>query len=66
MSKKTKEFNPNQKVLVSASDLATLVAYRWDAIRNLDERGHNRVSDMVFEAGKRCSERLTKSGYWDV
>ena len=53
-----------RKVMVSASDLSALVAYRWDAMKSLEERGLNSMSDELLEAGNRCSDKLYKSGFW--
>lgn len=64
MSKIKREPFEDRKVLVSASDLATLVAYRWNAMRQLEADGFNLISDDLYEAGKRASERLYKSGFW--
>ncbi len=64
MSKIKREPFEERKVLVSASDLATLVCYRWNAMRQLEKDGYTILADDVYEAGKRASERLYKSGFW--
>ena len=64
MSKIKREPFEDRKVMVSASDLATLVAYRWNAMRQLEKDGHNLVAEDIYQAGNRASERLYKSGFW--
>ena len=64
MSKIKIEPYVDRKVMVSASDLATLVAYRWDGMRALEEQGFDVLAKDLQKAGDRCRERLYKSGYW--
>ncbi len=64
MSKIKREPYEDRKVMVSASDLSTLIAYRWDAMRSLKEQGFDILADDLQEAGSRCTERLYKSGFW--
>lgn len=64
MSKIKREPYEDRKVMVSASDLATLVAYRWDGMRALEEQGFDILAKDLQNAGSRCSDRLYKSGFW--
>tara|TARA_R100000455_G_C6168903_1_gene51155 strand:- start:325 stop:525 length:201 start_codon:yes stop_codon:yes gene_type:complete len=64
MSKIKREPYEDRKVMVSASDLATLVAYRWDAMKVLEEQGFDVLAKDLKSAGSRCSDRLYKSGFW--
>ena len=64
MSKIKREPFEERKVLVSASDLATLVSYRWNAMRQLEKDGYTLLAKEVYEAGNRATERLYKSGFW--
>lgn len=64
MSKIKREPYEDRKVMVSASDLATLVAYRWDGMRALEEQGFDVLAKDLQKAGSRCSDRLYKSGFW--
>lgn len=64
MSKIKRKPFEDRKVLVSASDLATLVCHRYKAMRQLEKDGHKLVSEDLWQAGNRAAERLYKSGFW--
>lgn len=64
MSKIKREPFEERKVLVSASDLATLVCHRHKAVRQLEKEGYRLVAEDLYQAGNRAVERLYKSGFW--
>jgi len=63
MSKKKPEYEP-RNVMVSASDLSTIVAHHWDLANLYEEQGYNYIAESVREIGQRFEQKLYKSGFW--
>lgn len=63
MSKKKEQFEP-RNVMVSASDLSTIVAHHWELANKLEDDGFEYIAESIREVGKRFEEKLYKSGFW--
>lgn len=63
MSKKKEQFEP-RNVMVSASDLSTIVAHHWELADKLETDGFEFIADSIRDVGKRFEEKLYKSGFW--
>lgn len=67
MSTKTKKkepYNPNQKVMVSASDVSRLVAHAGEMSRIMEQQGYVHIAKSIRESSDRMTDRLYKSGFW--
>jgi len=58
------EYDPTQKVVVSASDLSDFVANSYDLVNHLENRGYKYTAKRILESSHRMRDRLYKSGYW--
>jgi len=58
------EYDPTQKVLVSASDLTYFVAHAYEMSKMMEEQGYVHIAKGIRESSDRMTERLYKSGYW--
>lgn len=63
MSKKKAPYE-KRNVMVSASDLSTIVAHHWDLANKLEDDGFEYIAESIREVGKRFEEKLYKSGFW--
>jgi len=63
MSNKKEEFEP-RNVMVSASDLSTIVAHHWELVDKLENDGFEMIAESIRDVGKRFEEKLYKSGFW--
>lgn len=64
MSRKKKpEYEP-RNVVVSASDLSSIVAHHWDLVDLLNEKGLDNIANNIKEIGDRFEAKLYSSGHW--
>jgi hypothetical protein len=53
-----------RNVMVSASDLSTIVAHHWELANKLENDGFEFIAESIRDVGKRFEEKLYKSGFW--
>lgn len=58
------EYDPSQKVLVSASDVATFAAHAYEMSRMMEEQGYVHIAESIRESSDRMTEKLYQSGFW--
>lgn len=63
-NKKKEPYNPNKKVMVSASDVSTFVAHAYEMSRMMEAQGYVHIAENIRESSDRMTDRLYKSGYW--
>jgi hypothetical protein len=63
MSNKKPQYEP-RNVMVSASDLSTIVAHHWELVNKLEDDGFEYIAEAVRDVGQRFEQKLYKSGFW--